>query len=135
MRALSHPVLVGCTHIDLSCCFTVLVQYSLLTGVLPCCCVQVKRLPDSGTPGDSCVINGVVAKKNVANRRMRGNIDSPRVLLLAGALEYQRVANKLSSFDTLLDQVRHHYCCRLCDTINLWSNAVMSLLITMSAPS
>ncbi len=30
----------------------------------------------------------------------------PRVLLLGGALEYQRVANKLSSFDTLLEQVR-----------------------------
>lgn len=28
-----------------------------------------------------------------------------QILLLAGALEYHRVANKLSSFDTLLDQV------------------------------
>jgi 1-phosphatidylinositol-3-phosphate 5-kinase len=37
---------------------------------------------------------------------MRNTIDAPRVLLLAGALEYQRVPNKLSSFDTLMDQVR-----------------------------
>jgi hypothetical protein len=28
------------------------------------------------------------------------------VLLLAGALEYHRVSNRLSSFDTLLEQVR-----------------------------
>jgi 1-phosphatidylinositol-3-phosphate 5-kinase len=74
------------------------------------CCVaaQVKRLPDVGAPDDSCVVKGVVAKKNVAHRRMRTDIDDPAVLLLSGALEYQRVANKLSSFDTLLDQEREH---------------------------
>lgn len=66
---------------------------------------QVKRLPDIGAPGASCVVAGVVAKKNVANRKMRTSIDSARVLLLAGALEYQRVNHKLSSFDTLLEQV------------------------------
>lgn len=71
-------------------------------------CVQVKRLPDVASPRDSCVIKGVVAKKNVAHRRMRADIDNPAVLLLSGALEYQRVANKLSSFDTLLDQEREH---------------------------
>lgn len=71
-------------------------------------CLQVKRLPDVGSPADSCVIKGVVAKKNVAHRRMRTDIDDPAVLLLSGALEYQRVANKLSSFDTLLDQEREH---------------------------
>lgn len=71
-------------------------------------CRQVKRLPDVGAPADSCVIKGVVAKKNVAHRRMRSDVDNPGVLLLSGALEYQRVANKLSSFDTLLDQEREH---------------------------
>lgn len=72
------------------------------------CCAQVKRMPDVGSPHDSCVVKGVVAKKNVAHRRMRTDIDNPAVLLLSGALEYQRVANKLSSFDTLLDQEREH---------------------------
>jgi 1-phosphatidylinositol-3-phosphate 5-kinase len=51
------------------------------------------------------VVRGVAGRKNVAHRRMRSAIDEPRVLLLAGALEYHRVTNKLSSFDTLLDQV------------------------------
>jgi 1-phosphatidylinositol-3-phosphate 5-kinase len=65
-------------------------------------------MPDVGAPTDSCVVRGVVARKNVAHRRMRSTIEAPAVLLLAGALEYQRVANKLSSFDTLLDQEREH---------------------------
>ncbi len=51
------------------------------------------------------MVRGVAGRKNVAHRRMRSAIDEPRVLLLAGALEYHRVTNKLSSFDTLLDQV------------------------------
>ncbi|KAF6260565.1 hypothetical protein COO60DRAFT_884435 [Scenedesmus sp. NREL 46B-D3] len=70
--------------------------------------VKVKRLPDMGTPADCRVVRGVVAKKNVAHRRMRTDIPQPAVVLLSGALEYQRVANKLSSFDTLLEQEREH---------------------------
>jgi 1-phosphatidylinositol-3-phosphate 5-kinase len=70
--------------------------------------LQVKRLPDMGTPADCRVVRGVVAKKNVAHRRMRTDIPQPAVVLLSGALEYQRVANRLSSFDTLLEQEREH---------------------------
>lgn len=51
------------------------------------------------------VVKGVVCKKNVAHRRMTSKIDKPRFLILGGALEYQRVANHLSSVDTLLQQV------------------------------
>ncbi|KAL0424927.1 UNVERIFIED_CONTAM: 1-phosphatidylinositol-3-phosphate 5-kinase FAB1B [Sesamum radiatum] len=50
------------------------------------------------------VVRGVVCKKNVAHRRMTSKIESPRLLILGGALEYQRVSNALSSFDTLLQQ-------------------------------
>lgn len=53
----------------------------------------------------SMVVKGVVCKKNVAHRRMTSKIDKPRFLILGGALEYQRVSNLLSSFDTLLQQV------------------------------
>lgn len=53
----------------------------------------------------SMVIKGIVCKKNVAHRRMSSKIDKARLLLLGGALEYQRVPNHLSSFDTLLQQV------------------------------
>lgn len=51
------------------------------------------------------VVKGVVCKKNVAHRRMTSKIDKTRLLILGGALEYQRVSNHLSSFDTLLQQV------------------------------
>lgn len=51
------------------------------------------------------LVKGVVCKKNVAHRRMTSRIEKPRILILGGALEYQRVANLLSSFDTLLQQV------------------------------
>ena len=51
------------------------------------------------------VVKGVVCKKNVAHRRMTSKIDKARLLILGGALEYQRVSNHLSSFDTLLQQV------------------------------
>lgn len=51
------------------------------------------------------VVKGVVCKKNVAHRRMASKMEKPRLLILGGALEYQRVSNLLSSFDTLLQQV------------------------------
>lgn len=51
------------------------------------------------------IVKGVVCKKNMANRRMASRIGKPRFLVLGGALEYQRVTNLLSSFDTLLQQV------------------------------
>ncbi|KAL2534428.1 1-phosphatidylinositol-3-phosphate 5-kinase FAB1B [Abeliophyllum distichum] len=69
--------------------------------------VKVKCVA-SGCPSESMVAKGVVCKKNVANRRMTSNIDKPRLLLLGGALEYQRVANHLSSFHTLLQQEMDH---------------------------
>jgi hypothetical protein len=67
--------------------------------------VKMKRLPGAGPRDSSCIVLGVAARKNVAHRRMRTVIDEPEVLLLSGALEYHRVANRLSSFDTLLEQV------------------------------
>eukprot|EP00959_Pyramimonas_sp_CCMP1952_P172005 3594097-Pyramimonas_sp.AAC.3 len=39
---------------------------------------------------------------------MRRNHQYARVMLLVGALAYQRVENRLSSLDTLLDQEREY---------------------------
>lgn len=39
---------------------------------------------------------------------MKSNIEGARLMLIRGALEYQRVENKLASLDTLLDQEREH---------------------------
>lgn len=68
--------------------------------------LQVKRIDGIGSSEDSCVVQGVVCNKNLALRRMRTAIDTPRVLLLAGDLEHQRGREKkLLSFDTAIDQV------------------------------
>ncbi|CAN8242355.1 unnamed protein product [Cochlearia groenlandica] len=69
--------------------------------------VKVKCVP-CGRRSESIVIRGVVCKKNVAHRRMTSNIENPRLLILGGALEYQRISNQLSSFDTLLQQEIEH---------------------------
>lgn len=69
--------------------------------------VKVKCLA-SGHRSESAVVKGVVCKKNVAHRRMSSRIEKPRLLLLSGALEYQRVTNQLSSIDTLLQQETDH---------------------------
>lgn len=54
----------------------------------------------------SSVVKGIVCRKNVAHKRMTSRYKNPRLLLLGGALEYQRVSNQLSSLDTLINQVR-----------------------------
>ncbi|KAF3647474.1 hypothetical protein FXO38_18643 [Capsicum annuum] len=72
-------------------------------GMDPCGYVKIKCIA-SGHPRESTVVKGIVCKKNVAHRRMTSKIERPRLLILGGALEYQRVANHLSSFDTLLQQ-------------------------------
>ncbi|KAG6736171.1 hypothetical protein POTOM_061102 [Populus tomentosa] len=69
--------------------------------------VKVKCIA-SGRCCESMVVKGVVCKKNVAHRRMTSKIEKPRLLILGGALEYQRVSKHLSSFDTLLQQEMDH---------------------------
>lgn len=53
----------------------------------------------------STLIKGVVCTKNIKHKRMTSQYKNPRLLLLGGALEYQKVPNELASFDTLLQQV------------------------------
>eukprot|EP01018_Ginkgo_biloba_P039388 Gb_11903 [translate_table: standard] len=65
--------------------------------------VKVKCIA-CGLRSESEVIKGVVFKKNVAHKHMTRRYKNPRLLLLGGALEYQRTSNQLSSLDTLLQQ-------------------------------
>ncbi len=69
--------------------------------------VQVKKVPGTASPEDSAVVHGLVCRKNVAHKRMRTHIKQPRIIMLGNTLEYHRTKHKLSSFDTLLDQVCH----------------------------
>lgn len=90
-----------CLQSKVSWCFGTLV----LSGAL-FCVGQVKKVVGVETPERSVVVDGLVCRKNVAHRRMRTTIRQPRIMMLASTLEYQRTANKLSFFDTLLDSVR-----------------------------
>ncbi|KAF5205875.1 1-phosphatidylinositol-3-phosphate 5-kinase FAB1A [Thalictrum thalictroides] len=69
--------------------------------------VKVKCL-ESGTPNQSTLIKGVVCTKNIKHKRMTSQYKNPKLLLLGGALEYQRATNQLASFDTLLQQEIDH---------------------------
>lgn len=67
--------------------------------------VQVKRVAEA-EPEDSCVVHGVVMRKNLTHRKMRRKIDNARVLMLGGSFEFPRTQSRLASFDTYTkDQV------------------------------
>lgn len=65
--------------------------------------VKVKCVA-SGSPNDNTLIKGVVCTKNIKHERMTSQYKRPRLLLLGGSLEYQKVPNQLASFDTLSQQ-------------------------------
>eukprot|EP00963_Diacronema_lutheri_P004203 scaffold319_cov362-Pavlova_lutheri.AAC.14 len=69
--------------------------------------IKIKRVQGS-TPEKSCIVQGVTCRKNVVHKKMPKQIQSPKIMLLRGSVEYQRVENQLSSFDTLMDQEKQH---------------------------
>ncbi|KAL7001012.1 1-phosphatidylinositol-3-phosphate 5-kinase [Sarracenia purpurea var. burkii] len=69
--------------------------------------VKVKCIA-SGSPSESTLVKGVVCTKNIKHKRMTSQYKNARLLILGGALEYQRVPNQLSSFATLLQQEIDH---------------------------
>lgn len=54
----------------------------------------------------SKLVKGIVCTKNIKHKRMTSQYRNTQLLLLGGALEYERVPNQLASLDTLLQQVR-----------------------------
>ncbi|XP_062228636.1 putative 1-phosphatidylinositol-3-phosphate 5-kinase FAB1C [Phragmites australis] len=69
--------------------------------------VKVKCVA-SGNPNDSTFIKGVVCSKNVKHKRMVSKHENPRLLLLGGALEHQKVTNKLASINSILEQEKEY---------------------------
>ncbi|KAE9597285.1 hypothetical protein Lal_00007802 [Lupinus albus] len=61
-----------------------------------------------GRPSESTLTKGVVCTKNIKHKRMTSQYKNTRLLLLGGALEYQKVPNQLASFNTLLQQENDH---------------------------
>ncbi|XP_051145938.1 putative 1-phosphatidylinositol-3-phosphate 5-kinase FAB1C isoform X2 [Andrographis paniculata] len=73
----------------------------------PCDYLKIKCVA-SGQSSESSFIKGIVCTKNIKHKRMTSQYKNARLLLLGGALEHQRVSNKLSSFETLLQQENDH---------------------------
>ncbi|MBA0711471.1 hypothetical protein Golax_010647 [Gossypium laxum] len=69
--------------------------------------IKVKCIA-SGNPSESTLVKGVVCTKNIKHKRMTSQYKNPRLLLLGGALEFQKVPNQLASFSTLLQQENDH---------------------------
>jgi 1-phosphatidylinositol-3-phosphate 5-kinase len=67
--------------------------------------VKIKVIP-GGTKDECTYIDGVVFRKNVSHKKMSsdGTTVNPKILLLAGGIEFQRAEIKLSSMDTLIEQ-------------------------------
>lgn len=74
--------------------------------------VKIKSILN-GTKADCTIINGFVFNKNVAHKKMRTNIDEPRILLFACSIGYDErrrsksnitTAFKLTLFDSMLLQ-------------------------------
>ncbi|KAG0458331.1 hypothetical protein HPP92_023488 [Vanilla planifolia] len=69
--------------------------------------VKVKCIT-SGNLSDSSLIKGIVFTKNVKHKRMVSQHKSPRLLVLGGSLEYQRVSSKLASINTVMEEERNN---------------------------
>lgn len=65
--------------------------------------VKVKKVP-GGSMKDCRYVDGLVFTKNVAHKKMKNSIKEPHCLLFRCAIEFQRVENRFSSFDALLQQ-------------------------------
>jgi hypothetical protein len=55
---------------------------------------------------ESVFVDGIVFRKNVSHKKMMyyQNEDDPKILLLSGGIDFQRMDMKLSSMDTLIEQ-------------------------------
>ncbi|KAL6600768.1 hypothetical protein ACP70R_045053 [Stipagrostis hirtigluma subsp. patula] len=69
--------------------------------------VKIKCIA-SGNPSDSNFVRGIVCSKNLRHKRMVSEHKNAKLLILGGALEYQKVSNKLASIGTILEQEKEH---------------------------
>mmetsp|Transcript_46987 Transcript_46987/g.77981 ORF Transcript_46987/g.77981 Transcript_46987/m.77981 type:complete len:1540 (-) Transcript_46987:280-4899(-) len=86
--------------------------------------VKIKTIP-GGQISDSRFIEGVVFRKNVAHKKMRGRVKEPRVLLLSCPIQFkgehvtQGGGDRMSSLMTLIDQERLHLAIVVDKIVNL----------------
>ena len=72
--------------------------------------VQIKRLAGVQCPEDSCLVQGLVCRKNLTHRKMRRKIQNPRILILGNAFEFPSTQARLASFD---QYTKDQACCML----------------------
>ncbi|XP_045464624.1 1-phosphatidylinositol 3-phosphate 5-kinase [Harmonia axyridis] len=77
--------------------------------------VKIKKLP-GGLKTDTKVVEGIVFSKNVAHKGMLQDIENPRILLLQGAIVYQRTEGRFMSLEPVLMQ-EHEYLRNVCARI------------------
>ncbi|KAK3611164.1 hypothetical protein CHS0354_026571, partial [Potamilus streckersoni] len=58
--------------------------------------VHIKKIP-GGKKEQTALVHGVMFTKNIAHKKMAHVVNNPKILLLKGSIEYQRVENKMSS--------------------------------------
>ncbi|KAL3284887.1 hypothetical protein HHI36_019023 [Cryptolaemus montrouzieri] len=77
--------------------------------------VQIKKLT-GGLKKDTKLVGGIVCTKNVAHKGMSTDIENPKVLLLQGAIVYQRTEGRFMSLEPLIMQ-EHEYLRHVCARI------------------
>jgi len=67
--------------------------------------VKLKIIP-GGSLDENAYVDGIVFRKNVSHKKMALEATklNPKILLLAGGIEFQRTDTRLSSMDTLIEQ-------------------------------
>lgn len=73
-------------------------------------------------------VKGIVCSKNVKHKRMVSEHQNATLLILGGALEYQKVSNKLASIGTILEQV----CVRSCFQLSFFFVVVAMLMSVLN---
>ncbi len=68
--------------------------------------IKIKIIPYRDN-SKSAYINGVVMSKNLADKRMRGHIENPQILLLKESIGTSRNEDSLTELQGLVDQEKH----------------------------
>lgn len=69
--------------------------------------VKIKKIP-GGRPRDSEYVDGAVISSNLAHKKMKRHLHSPRIMILAFSLEWQRRENEYLTLDSILSQEREY---------------------------
>ncbi|CAE7226835.1 unnamed protein product [Rhizoctonia solani] len=69
--------------------------------------VKIKKIP-GGRPRDSEYVDGAVISSNLAHKKMERSRHSPRIMILAFSLEWQRRENEYLTLDSILAQEREY---------------------------